>query len=158
VRYTRSVLALLVIVGVPSGAQTFIAPSADRCLAADSTIYRLASASDHAGITVRVGENAVDPDITMQLTDGPATADFVLVDDQEIAATDGCRGRSPDPGRTINVNAETPRPHLIVGLAAPSAKADYKIYVRSAAFSVEEAAALFAVMVRSRSSRNVAGR
>lgn len=153
--HIKSALALVVAVGLPAGAQTFIQQSADKCFAVDSTIYRLVSRPDPAAYSVHVAADVSRPDLTIRLTDNPDTADFILVDDRDNGEQAACQD-SPRPIRTINVNRQTQRPDLTVGLSPASIPADYELYVRSVSFSVEEAAALFATMVRSTGSRGAA--
>jgi hypothetical protein len=146
-RHTKAALALLIVIGVPAGAKTFIRPSAEKCFASDSAIYRFTSATDRADTTVRIAGNMSTPDVTMQVTESPELADFILIDDKENA--DACRRNSRAPARTINLDPAAARPDLTVRLSAEPQPAEYKIYVRSATFSIEEAAALFAVMMSS---------
>jgi hypothetical protein len=147
VRHTKAALALLIVIGVPAGAKTFVRPSAEKCFASDSVIYRFTSAADRADTTVRIAGNLSTADVTMQVIDSPEVADFILIDDKESA--DACRRNARAPTRTINLNAATSRPDLTVSLSAEPMRVEYKIYVRSATFSIEEAAALFAVMISS---------
>jgi hypothetical protein len=157
VRHAKSALVVLVLVGVPAGAQTFISPPIDKCFVTDSAIYRLTSMPGPAGTTVRVAADPKSSDVTMRVVENPESADFILVDDdQEPAAPNSCRGHAPV--RTIHVTTTAPRADLTVGLSAASGQADYSIFVRSATFSVEEAAALFAVMVTSSRPRALAKR
>jgi hypothetical protein len=89
----------------------------------------------------------------MQLVDDPAAADFVLVDDFDATASGACR--TSLPLKTIRVNDEAPRADLTISLAGGAA-ADFKLYVHSARFSHEEAAALFGVMWQAARPRTVA--
>jgi hypothetical protein len=75
----------------------------------------------------------------MQFIDDPAAADFVLIDDEENSA---CTGAI----ETIRLDSQAVKPDLTVALSGEAAK--YRIYVRSARFSEQDAAALFAVMWR----------
>jgi hypothetical protein len=155
VPHIKSALALVVAVGLPAGAQTFIQQSADKCFTVDSTVYRLVSRPDPAAYAVHVAADVAQPDLTVHLTDNPDTADFILVDDRDNGEQAACRN-SPRPIRPINVNRQTQRPDLTVALSPASVPADYELYVRSESFSVEEAAALFATMVRSAGSPRAA--
>ena len=143
-RHGKAVVALLMVVGIPAAAKTLIRP-AEKCFAADTTVYRFAAASDRA-MTVRVGGDVQAPDISIRLTDSPELADFILIDDQENAAA--CRRGPRTPSTAIRLDASG-QPDLRVGLSDQPAYGDYRIYVRSTMFSTEEAAALFAAMVTS---------
>ncbi len=90
----------------------------------------------------------------MQLVDEPAAADFVLVDDFDAAASNACR--TSMPLRTIRVDDATAHPDLTISLAGGDAAPDFKLYVHSARFSHEEAAALFGVMWQAAHPRHLA--
>ena len=86
---------------------------------------------------MRIDNAAAQPDLRMQLIDDAALADFVLVDDGDSTA---CTGAV----RSIRLDSAAAKADLTVSLSR--APADYKIYVRSAGFSQQDAAALFAVL------------
>jgi len=160
----RSAVTLLIAVGLPAWAQTLIGPPMEKCFASSSATYRFA---DRPGTTVRVAGDLADPDLTIGLTDSPETADFILIDDPDGDGHEACTGSSL-PTRTIRLGDDRLRPDLKVALARlrpgptpgsdaqsaaddeprPMLGTDFRIYVRSTAFSIEEAAALFAVMTR----------
>src|SRR5690606_15886854 len=109
------------------------------CFVAGGAGYRIAD-SGPAGYTVRIDNTAPNPALRMQIVDDPAAADFVLIDDSASDRT--CR--DAERIRNILVNAEVADPDLTVSLSREPA--DHKIYVRSASYSEQEAAALLAVM------------
>jgi hypothetical protein len=165
----KSALIVLIAIGLPTGAQTLIGPPTDKCFASSSAIYRFGSASERPGTAVRVAGDLPHSDLTIRVTDSLEAADFILVDDQDDGAREACR-RSSRPTWTIRLNDDRLPPDVTVALARPQADrtpdsapsrsaqggaggpdnstADFKIYLRSTVFTVEEAAALFAVMVR----------
>src|SRR6185312_13651027 len=85
---------------------------------------------------------APHPDLRMQIVDTPASADFVLVDDREAA--NACAGATSV--KSIRVDQGARDPDMTVALSRQAAA--YKIYVRSAHYSDQDAAALFAAMWR----------
>jgi hypothetical protein len=91
---------------------------------------------------VRVDNTAAHPLMRMQVVDSPAAADFVLVDDSDSGSS--CKNVSTI--ETIRVDPTAAKPDMTVTLSR--APADYKIYVRSANFTEQDAAALFAVIWR----------
>jgi hypothetical protein len=138
---TRAHIASIVVLmlAVPAGAGVIFAPKAKPCFIAGNAAYRLAD-SGMADVTVRIDNKAAHPTLSMQLIDDPAAADFVLVDDENDG--NACSG----PTSTIRLDSQAANPDLTVALSGETAI--YKIYVRSARFSAQDAAALFAVMWR----------
>lgn len=109
------------------------------CFIAGNAGYRL-SDTKSANHVVRIDNAAVKPALRMQLVDDPAQADFVLVDDAGNAGSCNTASRI----ESIRLDPAAARPELTATLTRQPA--DYKIFVRSAHFTGEDAAALFAVM------------
>ena len=109
------------------------------CFVSGAHAYRIADAKD-ANVTVRVNKTAAHPSMRMQLVNDPATANFVLVDDDDN--TVACR--STGAVKSIRLDANAAKPDLTVALSGQTAP--YKIYVHSAHYTPQDAAALFAVM------------
>ena len=139
---TRTHIAALIVlvVAIPAAtAGSFFASSAEPCFIADASGYRI-SDSASANFTVRIDNAAEKPDLRMQLVDDAATADFALVDDADTV--NACTGATAV--QSIRLDPDAANADLTVALSrAPAA---YKIYVRSASFSQQDAAALFAVI------------
>ena len=138
---TRTHIAALLVLAaaIPAAAAgSFFAPSDKPCFVAGAAGYRI-SDSASANFTVRIDNAAAKPDLRMQLVDDPAAADFVLVDDGDTATPAPARRR-----QSIRIDPAAANADLTVALSR--APADYKIYVRSASFSQQDAAALFAVI------------
>jgi hypothetical protein len=150
---TRTNLAslLLLIVGVPAAAAAtfFNTGTAQPCFVAGSGAYRM-TAGAHANVTVRIDNKAAAPNLRMQLVDDPAAADFVLVDD----GTGTCAATAAVT--TIRLDPAASAPDLLVALSQEPAP--YKIYVRSAHFSQQDAAALFAVIWKTARQAGLTGR
>ena len=151
---TRTHLAALLAVAaaIPAATATasFFASSASSkapCFFADSTGYRISNAD--ADLTVRIDNGSAAPDLRLQLIDDAAAADFVLVDDGDAGAA--CAGATAI--RNIGLDPQNGRADLTVALSR--APAPYKIYVHSAAFTQQDAAALFAAIWRN--GRKTAG-
>ena len=136
--HTAALLAL--VVAIPAAtAGSFVASNDTPCFIADDTGYRI-SDSASANFTVRIDNAAAKPDLRLQLVDDSAAADFVLVDDGDAVSL----RRAAPPSKASASIPQPPTPDLTVALSrAPAA---YKIYVRSADFSQQDAAALFAVI------------
>lgn len=135
-----SMMAL--VIGVPLVASFLTNAGTDRpCFSAGRAAYEI-SKSPNATYVVRVDKAAVGSSLRMQIVDDPAGADFVLVDDGEP----GTACRDAAAVETVRVDPAAAKPSLTVALSR--APGDYKIYVRSARYSAEDAAALFAVIAR----------
>lgn len=151
---TRSRIAsfLIVFVAVSAAAtNAYFAEPPKPCFVAGAHGYRIAGADD-ANVTVRVERTAAHPNLRMQLVNDPVTASFVLVDDDDSATACHSIGAI----RNIRLDAEAARPDLTVTLSDQAAP--YKIYVRSAHYTPQDAAALFAVMQQDARSARIAAR
>lgn len=152
-----SLMTLVITVSAAMGASFFASnqTAAKPCFAAGNASYEL-STSAGADYTVRVDNTATSPSLRMQLVDDPAAADFVMVDDDD--ATLACKAAVSL--KTVRIDPAALEPDLTVTLSR--AEADYKVYVRSASFSEQDAAALFAVIWqntrRAGTARQVASR
>jgi len=114
------------------------APDAKPCFVSGNATYTL-SAGNAADYTVRIDNAAAKPDLRLQLVDDPAAADFVMVDEGDAAHA--CAAGAL---KTVRIDAAAQRPDLTVTLSRDNA--DHKVFVQSANFSEQDAAALFAVI------------
>jgi len=151
----KSVLFGLAI-ALPAAAQGFQAflPAKHRCFASGAATYQVSATARTPDYAVRIDNHATHPDLRMQLVDEPTAADFVLVDDFDAAESNACQ--TSLPLKTIRVDDQALRPDLTISLAAGSEASDFKLYVHSARFSHDEAAALFGVMWRATQPHNLA--
>jgi hypothetical protein len=136
-----AVAAVAAIAAVAAvGASSYVASSpAAPCFVAGATAYRMSTAAA-ASYIVRIDNSAPAPDLRLQLVDDPAAADFVLVDEGD--AGHACTAATAI--RSVRVDPQAREADLTVALSRdPAAR---KIYVRSAAFSEQDAAALFAAI------------
>jgi hypothetical protein len=145
---TRShIIALLtLVVAVPAvaiGANSIFSAEEAPCFSAGNVGYRLTDRRS-ADFTIRIDNASARPDLALQLVDDPALADFVLADGTETSGA--CFGLRAI--RTIRVDAQAREPDLTVALRPDDADAHYRIYAHSADFTAQDAAALFAVMIR----------
>ena len=138
-----SLMALVITVPAATAGSFFSSsnPSsaAKPCFVAGNDGYRI-SGSAKADYTVRIDNTAPNPSLRMQLVDDPAAADFLLVDDGDTAET--CQATSTVS--SIRVDPAAAHPDLTVALSRT--EANFKIYVRSANYTEQDAAALFAVI------------
>ncbi len=140
---THLIALMALVVAVPAAtASSFFssdAPTARPCFVSGAAAYEL-SATSAADYTVRIDNAAANPNLRMQLVDDPAAADFVLVDEGDSA--EACKGSSSL--ETVRVDPAAQKPDLTVTLSRN--EAEHKVFVRSANFSEQDAAALFAVI------------
>lgn len=152
---THIVLLLALVVAVPAAAGSSLFDAGERpvradenpppCFNAGTAVYRF-SAAANADYTVHIDNAAVHPDLRLALVDSPALADFVLLDD--AVSADACR----DAAAVKSIRIAPPiaksgdKPGLTVTLATQGRAGEYKIYVRSANFTAQDAAALFAAI------------
>lgn len=145
---TATILGL--IAAVPAGAAGVYfgaVPDTAPCFSAPTGAVRITDKA--ADYTVRIDNAAENPSLRLQVVDDPAIADFVLVDDGTISCPSGAAVKSVriDPAATV--------PDMIVALTREPA--DKKIYVKSARFTEQDGAALFAVILKA-GTRAVAAR
>ncbi|MSO66340.1 MAG: hypothetical protein EXR03_05115 [Pseudolabrys sp.] len=146
---THIVSLMVLIVAIPAAtASSFFASSANPCFIAGHAGYRI-SGNASANYTVRIDNMAPSPNLRLQIVDDPAAANFVLLDDGDEGAT--CKGAAAI--NIIRIDPVAPKPDLIVALSRSTA--DTKIYVRSAHYTEQDAAALFAVIWQT-SAKNAA--
>jgi hypothetical protein len=148
----RNASLLIVAIAVSAAAANayFVEPQKP-CFVSGAHAYRIAGAED-ANVTVRVNEAAAQPNMRMQLVSDPATANFVLVDVGDSTAA--CH--SVGAVKNIRLDADAAKPDLTVTLSDKAAP--YKIYVHSAHYTPQDAAALFAVMRQDARAPKIAAR
>lgn len=140
----RKTLVLLSIVAVPATAQSYFTGSPAPCFTAGTSTFQVSSAAFSPDYRVKIESEAARPDLRMQLVDSPEIADFVLVDDFSGVEGNACKASTSI--KTIKVDAAETAPDLTISLSDRAPSPDYRIYVHSARFSHQDAAALFAVM------------
>jgi hypothetical protein len=149
------VVLMALVLAVPAAAASagfFSASRPEPCLQTGGGAYQI-SGDTSANYTVRVDGDTAHADLHIQIVDDPASADFDLVDDGDA---DACR----DVGtiRSIRVDPTAAKPDMTVALSNRATEGGYKIYVRSASFSEQDTAALFAVIWKNTSGREFLAR
>lgn len=139
-----SLMALAVAVPAATAANSYLsteASPAKPCFSTGKAAYEVSHAAS-ADYTVRIDNAAASPSLRMQIVDDPAAADFVLIDEDD--AMQACKAAASI--KSIRIDAAAPEPDVTVAMTRGNA--DYKVFVKSAAFTDEDAAALFAVIWR----------
>jgi len=133
------------VLAVPAAVDSMkAAPKQPSCFASGASTYQIVANAPAPDYRVRIDSKAANPDLRMQLVDRAEHADFVLVDDFNDGEPRTCN--SSTPIRTVTHDGATGRPDVTVQLSADAKAANYRIYVRSARFSQQDAAALLAAM------------
>jgi xanthine/CO dehydrogenase XdhC/CoxF family maturation factor len=156
----QKTLILVAAVALPAAAQSTFAPTREtQCFASGTTTYQIARNAPSPDFRVKIADASANPgsrpDLRMRLVDSAEKADFVLVDD--FSAGDPAPCRSSTPIRTVALDADTAKPDVTITLSADAALSDYKIYVHSARFSQQDAAALLAAMWKTEQRREATG-
>jgi hypothetical protein len=141
----RKVLILAAGLAVPAAAYAMkAAPKQPLCFASGASTYQIVASAAAPDYRIRIDAEALRPDLRMQLVDRAENADFVLVDDFSGNEPSTCK--SSTPIRTVTLDAAAGQPDVTVQLSADANGADYRLYVHSARFSQQDAAALLAAM------------
>jgi hypothetical protein len=114
------------------------------CLAAGSLTYRISRSASVADLRVKIDPQASNPDLRAQLVDDVASADFALVDDTSAAPAAACARSGLN--KIVRITTDPGPADLTVALSSEPADAPLRLYVHSAWFGPEHAAALYAAM------------
>jgi hypothetical protein len=126
------------------------------CFASGASTYRIVTGTATPDYRIRFEDDAVRPDLRVQLVDRAEHADFVLVDDFSGSEQNACR--SSTPVRTVAVDTDAQAPDVTVQLSDDIKGADYRLFVHSARFSQQDAAALLAAIWKADQRRQFAAR
>jgi hypothetical protein len=141
----RNVLILTAGLAVPAAIHAMnAAPKRPHCFASGASTYQIVANAPTPDYRIRIDSRSAHPDLRMQLVDRAEHADFVLVDDFSDSEPRTCQ--SSTPIRTVTLDGATGKPDVTVHLSADAKGADYRLYVHSARFSQQDAAALLAAM------------
>jgi hypothetical protein len=144
---SSALLAVSILLSNPVFA-AFIISSESNCYGNDAYSYYFSEAAFPSDYTVKVSETAFPPDITMKIVSDPRQADLILVDEFTKGNMKVCKESSSIGVKTIKVSNTALLPDITVKLSDKSFSPDYKIFVLSETFTKEEAAALFAVILK----------
>jgi hypothetical protein len=152
----RKTLILLGIIGIAAITQTFFSSaSSGPCFTSGTSTFQMSSSASAPDYKIKIDSQTARPDVRMQFVDSPETADFILVDDFN---GEGNACAAATSIKTIKVDSNERSPDLTISLSGETPGPDYRLYVHSAHFSQQDAAALFAVMTKLGHVREVAAR
>ena len=109
------------------------------CIAIGDTSVELTSLFWTAGVQVAFTDDPAQATVLVQITDDADAADFAVVDDGISNEPGACEGNPSTHLVAISGQPGPDHPTIYLTTEGP---ADYRIYVRSKAFSPREAAAL----------------
>jgi|SRR5690554_655829 len=127
----------------------FIISTNSSCYGNDVYTYHFSSTAFSPDYTVKVSSTAFSPDLTIKIVDDPKKANLILVDDYKDGDMQMCKKSTSYGAKTIKVSSTAFSPDITVKLTDYSYSVDYTIFVASERMTVEEAAALFAVIWQS---------
>lgn len=151
-RWTSPVLlAVSILLSNPVFA-AFIISSESHCYGNGAYSYNFSETASFPDYTVKVSETASFPDITLKIVSDPRQADLILVDNFTKSNMKVCKQSNSIGVKTIKVSDSASFPDITVKLSETSPFPDYRLFIRSENVTKEEAAALFAVILKE--SRN----
>jgi hypothetical protein len=143
---TRFALLLALLALSNNASANFIISTNDSCYGSGVYKYHFSSTLFSPDYTVKVSSTAFSPDLTIKIVDDPRKADLILTDDFRNAHMQMCVSNTQYGAKTIKVSSTAFSPDITIKLTEYSYSVDYTIFVASTRLSVEEAAALFAVI------------
>ena len=127
----------LILAGLIAGLDQ--TPGARPCIAMGQTSVQIASASWNAQSFVSFTDDPAAATVRVQIVDSPETADFAVADDADTPDANGCGITAATRFIAITPTASASTPVIYLSRADG---ADYRIYVRSNTFTIQDAAAL----------------
>lgn len=127
----------LMIAGVLAGGQ--LVPGTQPCISLANQQVRIAYAPWQNQQHVSFTDNPAIATVRVQIVDSPELADFVVIDDIDTPDSTSCNAAVET--RYIGITAHAAASEPIIYLSDRPGS-DYRIFVRSKAFGVREAAAL----------------
>ena len=143
----KSLLLLTLTLALSNNAfAAFIISTNGSCYGNDVYTYHFSSTAFSPDYTVKVSSTAFSPDLTIKIVDDPKKANLILVDEFKDGDMQICKKSTSFGAKTIKVSSTAFSPDITIKLSDYSFSVDYTIYVASERMTVEEAAALFAVV------------
>jgi hypothetical protein len=143
----KSILLLFLTLALSDNAfAAFIVSTNKSCYGNNIYSYHFSSTAFSPDYTVKVSSTAFSPDLTIKIVDDPKKANLFLVDDYKDGDMQVCKKSTSYGVKTIKVSSTAFSPDITIKLTESSYSADYTIFVASERMTVEEAAALFAVI------------
>jgi hypothetical protein len=129
----------LILAGIVAGLDQ--PPGPKPCIAMDRTSVQITATPWKAQSVVSFTSDPAAATVRVQIVDNPETADFAVVDDAETPDENSCGITAATQFIAITAGASASVSAPVIYLTHDDG-ADYRIYVRSRTFTVQEAAAL----------------
>jgi hypothetical protein len=114
-------------------------PAAGPCIAINDDTIQIASTPWHADLHVSFTDDPALATVRVQISESAEAADFAVVDDIDTAEAGACEVNPATRFVAVSVNPTASGPVIYLTHDGP---ADYRIFVKSKAFSLRDAAAL----------------
>jgi hypothetical protein len=136
----RILVSAIPLILVAAFARGGLLPGSHLCIATADTTIEIADLPWRADFHVAFTDDPAAATVRVQISDSAEAADFVVVDDAEIAEPGGgCKANAAPRLVAVSDYPVGDAPIIYLSHDGP---ADYRIYVRSRTFSVRDAAAL----------------
>jgi hypothetical protein len=114
-------------------------PGPHPCIAVANTSVEIADMPWHADLHVAFTDDPAAATVRVRITESAETADFAVVDGADGAEAGACEANPATQAVSISATAADGAPVIYLSHEGP---ADYRIFVRSKTFSLQDAAAL----------------
>jgi hypothetical protein len=131
-----SAVPLIVAVAFARGG---LLPASHPCIAIANTAVQIADLPWRADLHVAFTDDPAAATVRVQISESAEAADFAVVDDDDAAEPGACDANTATRSVAVSVDPDGDGPVIYLSHEGP---ADYRIFVRSRAFSVRDAAAL----------------
>jgi len=135
----KVLVSVVPLIGAAILARLELEPAPRPCISLDAGTLRIAQDADHADLHVSFTDDPSRASVRVALTDRPETADFAVVDD--ASETDDGACAATQATRFVAISNDSLRGAPVIYLTRDG-PADFRIFVNSGRFSVQEAAAL----------------
>ncbi|WP_458758927.1 hypothetical protein ACSVBT_21160 [Afipia sp. TerB] len=135
-----SAIPLIAVGGLAGGQLT---PAAQPCIQLSGTSVRIARAAWQSQQHVSFTTDPMAATVRVQIVDDPALADFAVVDGaepDELDAAEGAGCTASDNVRYVGISTFSAGSEPVIYLSTEPG--DYRVYVTSATFTAQDAAAL----------------
>ena len=127
----------LLLAGIVAGGE--FAPGVQPCISLSGTTLQIATAPWQRQFHVSFTDDRSAATVRVQIVDRAELADFTVIDDIDTADAQSCS--AGDAIKFVSVAPHASSEEPVIYLSADGG-ADYRIFVQSRAFSVQDAAAL----------------